>query len=133
MSKKRSITHDFRKFTRRMLEPYAYKRDSALLKPANVTFSPTNRCNLKCPTCSYWKQDAHEGDEMTLDQIRRLLDLMREWLGPHLMSIGGGEPFYDRIFLKLSRLPMNVIYEQAPSQTRLLFLTRELNPFFVHQ
>lgn len=82
------------KLLRRSLEPMAYRFDAAFVKPSNVTLSLTNRCNLKCPTCAYWKTPADaKKEELTLEEMVRLLRQLREWLGPFMLGLTGGEPF----------------------------------------
>jgi MoaA/NifB/PqqE/SkfB family radical SAM enzyme len=82
------------KLLRRSLEPVAYRFDAAFVKPSNITLSLTNRCNLRCPTCAYWKtpNEAKE-TELTLEEMVRLLGQLREWLGPFMLGLTGGEPF----------------------------------------
>ncbi|MDK2970823.1 MAG: hypothetical protein PWP23_578 [Candidatus Sumerlaeota bacterium] len=82
------------KLLRRSLEPVAYRFDGAFVKPSNITLSLTNRCNLACPTCAFWKtpNEAKE-TELTLDEMKTLLAQLREWLGPFVLGLTGGEPF----------------------------------------
>jgi MoaA/NifB/PqqE/SkfB family radical SAM enzyme len=83
-----------RKLARRFVEPLAYAFDLPLVKPGNVSLSLTNRCNLRCPTCAYWKTpDGEKTEELTLDELRHLLRRLREWLGPFQIGLTGGEPF----------------------------------------
>ena len=83
-----------RKLARRVLEPAAYALDAAFVKPSNVTLSLTNRCNLRCPTCAYWKTPAEaKATELTLDEMVALAGQLREWLGPFMLGLTGGEPF----------------------------------------
>jgi len=82
------------KLMRRSLEPIAYSMDASFVKPSNITLSLTNRCNLKCPTCAFWKTPIEaKNEELTLDEMKQLLGQLREWLGPFLLGLTGGEPF----------------------------------------
>lgn len=85
---------NFAKLTRRAIEPVAYGLDASFVKPSNITLSLTNRCNLRCPTCAFWKTPAEaKNEELTLDEMVRLLGQLREWLGPFQLGLTGGEPF----------------------------------------
>lgn len=82
------------KLLRRTLEPFAYAFDASFVKPSNVTLSLTDRCNLRCPTCCFWKTpDSVKETEMTLGEMITLLRQLREWLGPFELGLTGGEPF----------------------------------------
>ncbi len=82
------------KVLRRTLEPMAYATNGAFVKPSNITLSLTNRCNLRCPTCSFWKTPKEaKKTELTLDEMKKLLGQLREWLGPFMLGLTGGEPF----------------------------------------
>jgi len=109
-----TLAVDARKLIRRMAEPLAYAFDAPLVKPSNVSLSLTNRCNLKCPTCSYWHTPASAKDtELTLEEMKKLLGQLREWLGPSQVGLTGGEPFlrpeiFD-LFDECSRLGLRVL------------------------
>lgn len=52
----------------------------------------TDRCNLTCPTC-YASSSPHSGRHRTLDEIRRMLDVIVESEGnPDVVQLSGGEP-----------------------------------------
>ncbi|MBT4482100.1 MAG: radical SAM protein [Candidatus Latescibacteria bacterium] len=57
--------------------------------PYLVTFIPTLRCNARCRACDIWKM-GHDGDEMTLSEIRAVFDQMSDL---RVVKITGGEPF----------------------------------------
>jgi MoaA/NifB/PqqE/SkfB family radical SAM enzyme len=99
-----TIAVDLRKLARRFAEPFAYALDADFVKPSNVTLSLTNRCNLKCPTCAYWKTpDSAKDTELTLDEMKRVLAQLREWLGPFQIGLTGGEPFLRNEIFELIR------------------------------
>jgi MoaA/NifB/PqqE/SkfB family radical SAM enzyme len=55
-------------------------------------------CNFRCGICDFWKP-AYEGKpRLSLAQVRVIAAKLRE-LGPHIVSIGGGEPFMHRELL----------------------------------
>ncbi|KXB01903.1 hypothetical protein AKJ44_01935 [candidate division MSBL1 archaeon SCGC-AAA261F17] len=62
-----------------------------LSAPETVHLAVTYRCNLECSCCYVEGGDCSE-DEMSLGQIRRLVDKLSE-LRVFQIAIGGGEPF----------------------------------------
>ncbi len=99
-----SLAIDARKFARRLAEPLAYATDGDFVKPTSITLSLTNRCNLRCPTCAYWKTpDSEKANELSLDEMKRLLAQLREWLGPFQLGLTGGEPFLRNEIFDLIR------------------------------
>jgi MoaA/NifB/PqqE/SkfB family radical SAM enzyme len=72
-------------FARHNLESHLLGRR----KPLLTGFKLTDRCNLRCRVCPFWKR---ETPEMTLAQVQDVLDrLYRE--GVRLLILEGGEPF----------------------------------------
>jgi MoaA/NifB/PqqE/SkfB family radical SAM enzyme len=61
-------------------------------RPLRVNFQLTNHCNLRCPTCSKWKETNPEA-ELTTQQWRGIINrISRFGLSP-LVTLSGGEPF----------------------------------------
>jgi len=58
--------------------------------PLNLIHFVTNKCNMKCSHCFYWKE-LNQGNEMTLQQIENLVKSLKQRL--NLVMLGGGEPF----------------------------------------
>lgn len=51
----------------------------------------TYRCNFKCEICDFWKTEHHQGEELTLAQIRHIGAQLNK-LGTLIISLAGGEP-----------------------------------------
>jgi MoaA/NifB/PqqE/SkfB family radical SAM enzyme len=49
-------------------------------------------CNFRCGICDFWKEPYREKPRLSLEQVRVIAGKLRD-LGPHIISIGGGEPF----------------------------------------
>ena len=65
-------------------------------KPQQITFDITDRCQLRCVTCSKWKTVASDviGKEMTTAEWKKVLDDLHAWLGDgQWFCFSGGEPF----------------------------------------
>ena len=64
--------------------------------PQQITFDITDRCQLRCVTCSKWKTVASDviGKEMTTAEWKKVLDDLHAWLGDgQWFCFSGGEPF----------------------------------------
>jgi radical SAM protein with 4Fe4S-binding SPASM domain len=61
-----------------------------LRTPKHVHLIFSGRCNLGCVHCDHWKT-THP--EMALDDIKKAVTKMRQWLGPFELKISGKETF----------------------------------------
>lgn len=59
-------------------------------RPICPLFLLTERCNARCIHCDIWKNRGKE-DSPTLDQWKRVVFDLREWLGPIQLVFTGGE------------------------------------------
>lgn len=69
-------------------------------KPISFSFNNTERCQSRCITCNGWKTPASKmEEELTLDEWKKILYNLHNWLGNYQFIISGGEPFIrDDIF-----------------------------------
>ncbi|MBU0547651.1 MAG: radical SAM protein [Candidatus Omnitrophica bacterium] len=68
-----------------------------LVPPDTLQISLTSRCNLKCQMCNVWKV-ANISEELTLQEIKGILDQCRQW-GVKEVNLCGGEPLLCEICL----------------------------------
>jgi MoaA/NifB/PqqE/SkfB family radical SAM enzyme len=70
---------------------------SALLKPRPFLFyfKPTARCDLRCAICNRWQESSSSEDELSLDEIKRVLVKFRA-AGAEILTMWGGEPTLRR-------------------------------------
>jgi MoaA/NifB/PqqE/SkfB family radical SAM enzyme len=68
--------------------------------PTTIKATINERCNYKCHYCNFWQQDAYV-DEMTIDDWRRALISLKDFIGPYLIQFSGGEPFMKKGFVDL--------------------------------
>ncbi len=67
-----------------------------LTKPQQITFDVTDRCQMKCVTCSKWKTVASDvmSKELTTQDWKNVLEKLHNWLGEGFwFCFSGGEPF----------------------------------------
>ncbi len=63
-------------------------------KPVSFSFNNTERCQSRCITCNGWKTPAEVMErEMTLDEWKKVLKNIHDWMGNYEFIISGGEPF----------------------------------------
>ena len=63
-------------------------------KPISFSFNNTERCQSRCITCNGWKTPANmQEKELTLDEWKKILFNLHNWMGNYEFIISGGEPF----------------------------------------
>lgn len=69
-------------------------------KPISFSFNNTERCQSRCVTCNGWKTPADVMQrELTLDEWKKILKNLHDWMGNYQFIISGGEPFLrDDVF-----------------------------------
>lgn len=106
--------------------------------PEQITFFITNKCNLKCQHCFFWKELNKPTEELTLEEIEKISETMGRFA---FLSLTGGEPFLRRdiseiatIFSKNNRvlrlsIPTNgVLSEEVVNSTKkILKKNKNLN------
>jgi MoaA/NifB/PqqE/SkfB family radical SAM enzyme len=58
------------------------------------------RCNVKCRYCEFWRKP-HYVDEMTIDEWKKALLSIKDFVGKFSISFSGGEPFIKPGFIDL--------------------------------
>ncbi len=61
-------------------------------KPIMIHISPTHRCNLRCKYCKIW-EEGDETKELSLQEWKKVIDELSDWLGEAHIGVTGGEPF----------------------------------------
>lgn len=64
-------------------------------KPQILTIDITDRCQMRCTTCSKWKVSSEvKNKELTTEQWKDVLFKLRQWVGDgYWICFSGGEPF----------------------------------------
>ena len=70
------------------------------VKPQAIGAMVTERCNYKCLSCIFWRQESYP-QEMELHQWQKALRDLQEFLGGFTIQFSGGEPFVYRPFVPL--------------------------------
>jgi len=63
-----------------------------LIMPSVLQISLTNRCNLRCQMCSVCKYSTPRDDEMTLEEIEKIINTAKKQFGIKELFLTGGEP-----------------------------------------
>ncbi len=69
--------------------------------PTILTYFITNRCNERCDHCFYWKDLNVRVEELTLEEIERMVASLRH---PVSVSFTGGEPFIRKDIAEIARI-----------------------------
>lgn len=69
-------------------------------KPISFSYNNTERCQSRCITCNGWKTPAEvQQKELTIDEWKKILYNIHNWVGNYQFIISGGEPFLrDDVF-----------------------------------
>ncbi len=69
-------------------------------KPVSFSYNNTERCQSRCITCNGWKTPAEvQNQELTLDEWKKILLNIHNWMGNYQFIVSGGEPFIrDDVF-----------------------------------
>lgn len=94
-SKARRILGSYgRKSAHRILESLSLYTGINLLAPTSLTFDLTDRCQLRCPTCTKWKTPPEaQNEELTTEEWKSTILELKRWLEEYSFTFAGGEPF----------------------------------------
>ncbi len=70
----------------------SYLLDSPLVRPKILQVSLTNRCNLRCQMCSVDKYRSDSKEEMTCEELTKILQSAHKAFGITHLVLTGGEP-----------------------------------------
>lgn len=82
------------------MNPLLAKIDVSLSKPTSIHFSITHKCSLSCKHCDIWKTK-NSKRELNTKEIKKIINDLKEWLGPFSLNIAGGEPFVRKDMVKI--------------------------------
>jgi MoaA/NifB/PqqE/SkfB family radical SAM enzyme len=73
----------------------SYNLNAPLVYPHEVNFQMTNRCPLKCKMCNIWKLSPNLKEELSVEEMKKIIDECKE-LGINYISFVGGEALVRR-------------------------------------
>ena len=73
--------------------------------PVTLTIFVTNRCNATCNHCFYWKEIFGDKEEISVDNINKLLKSLG---GLEQILLTGGEPFLRNELVEISKMFFNI-------------------------
>ncbi|MCP4401841.1 MAG: radical SAM protein, partial [bacterium] len=127
---------------RPLLRDFSYYTSFPLVRPTNVVIYITDRCQLRCTTCSKWTTPERiRENELTTEEWKKILLQLKDWLGFYTVFFCGGEPFLRDDLLELidfaaeQNIPSSVItngydlepFAEAIVRSRLASLHVSLN------
>jgi radical SAM protein with 4Fe4S-binding SPASM domain len=68
-------------------------------RPDSIRATINHRCNYKCPYCYSWQRT--EYPEISIEQWKKGLLSLREYIGKYTIQFSGGEPFLKKGFTDL--------------------------------
>ena len=76
----------------------------SLSLPEAFTFDLTDRCHSRCLTCTKWRTPLEVAEkELTTQQWKEVILVMKEWLGEFHFIFAGGEPFLRNDIFELCK------------------------------
>jgi MoaA/NifB/PqqE/SkfB family radical SAM enzyme len=72
------------------LRTFSGGRYARFCRPVSIIFLLTERCNARCVHCDIWKNKGGEPGP-AVEEWQRVLDDLRDWLGPVQVTLSGGE------------------------------------------
>jgi len=90
-----------------------FKKKDKTSGPEKVMISPTDTCNLKCKTCWRLEKKSYKTikEELTFDEISRVLKECKK-LGVKTIDLtGGGEPFYRKNIMDIIKIVKDYGFE----------------------
>lgn len=69
--------------------------------PEQITFFITNKCNLRCQHCFFWKELNKPTKELALEEIEKISKTMGKFA---FLSLTGGEPFLRKDIVEIATI-----------------------------
>jgi MoaA/NifB/PqqE/SkfB family radical SAM enzyme len=69
--------------------------------PVSIYGEVIERCNYKCRYCDYWRRPNYR-DEMSIDEWKKALSDLKEFIGHFHIEFSGGEPYIKKGFAELT-------------------------------
>jgi MoaA/NifB/PqqE/SkfB family radical SAM enzyme len=69
----------------------SYLINYPLIHPKEINFQMTNACNLHCKMCNIWKLPRKKEKEIDIEEMKRILDEVKNWKNTKYVSFVGGE------------------------------------------
>ncbi len=103
------------------------KRSLTPNRPYHAQWLLTRRCNYRCRSCGVWRETANE-EELSFDQVRRGLDVLRK-LGVVELVLSGGNPLLrddiGEIIDYASRFFITTVYDNGSIVARKIDALRK--------
>lgn len=129
---KTTLREDYYRLIRKMPAPlknlaakYVFFSEKKKLKkmktPVHLIFFVTNRCNLRCSHCFYWRHINKSSSEMNLEEIKKIVKSLKNSL--ESVIITGGEPFLREDLVEVCK-----IFEKYNKTKKIIIATNGMIP-----
>jgi MoaA/NifB/PqqE/SkfB family radical SAM enzyme len=84
------------------IQAISRKTNISLTKPSIINLDITDRCQLRCLTCTKWKTPSNvQSFELRTNAWKYILLALKKWLGEFCFIFSGGEPFLRKDILEI--------------------------------
>jgi len=123
----KSLYSDFFTFLRDFfLNWLSYHLNYPLVKPWRVNFDITHRCPLKCVMCNVWKEKVKVSEELSLEELKELVDEIADWGIDHISLAGGETLVRAKDIVELIKYASNKPHMRIDLITNGYFLNKKL-------
>lgn len=82
------------------LIPWFFGKKKVPFKPTFVSLEVEDTCFFRCQHCDIWKKEKAP-KRMDLEQMKKLVIILKKWLGTFQLNLTGGEPFLNEDIFSL--------------------------------
>lgn len=91
---------------RSFLAPNFLGKEKVPFGPSFISLEVEDGCNLQCLHCDIWKTKKNP-KRMNLEQMKRVMLVLKDWLGIFQVNLTGGEPFLNKKTIPLIKFASN--------------------------
>lgn len=100
------IRYQLSQIGRSFLAPNFLGKEKVSFGPSFISLEVEDGCNLQCLHCDIWKTKRNP-KRMNLGQMKRVVLVLKDWLGIFQVNLTGGEPFLNKNTIPLIKFAFN--------------------------
>ena len=89
------VAYQLSQIGKAFLIPAFFGKKHVPFKPTFVSLEVEDGCNLQCLHCDIWKKERNF-QRMSLEQMKKVVLILKDWLGTFQLNLTGGEPFLNK-------------------------------------